>query len=32
VTFNLQDMRHAGGQFGFHAERPGSLLRRIGNE
>jgi putative PIN family toxin of toxin-antitoxin system len=29
ATFNLKDMRDAGGLFGFHAQRPGPLVRRI---
>jgi len=29
ATFNLKDMRDAGALFGFHAQRPGPLLRRI---
>ena len=29
ATFNLKDMRKAGARFGFQAQRPGPLLRRI---
>ena len=29
ATFNLKDMRNAGALFGFEAQRPGILLRRI---
>ncbi len=29
VTFNLRDMRNAGAVFGFQAQRPGLLVRRI---
>jgi hypothetical protein len=29
ATFNLKDMRDAGAQFGFHAQRPGPLVRRM---
>jgi putative PIN family toxin of toxin-antitoxin system len=29
ATFNLKDMRNAGARFGFQAERPGSLIRRM---
>jgi putative PIN family toxin of toxin-antitoxin system len=29
ATFNLKDMRDAGALFGFHAQRPGPLVRRI---
>jgi putative PIN family toxin of toxin-antitoxin system len=29
ATFNLKDMRDAGARFGFHAQRPGPLIRSI---
>ena len=29
ATFNLKDMRQAGARFGFQAQRPGPLVRRI---
>jgi putative PIN family toxin of toxin-antitoxin system len=29
ATFNLKDMRQAGMMFGFQAQRPGPLVRRI---
>jgi hypothetical protein len=29
ATFNLKDMRAAGERFGFRAQRPGPLLRRL---
>ena len=29
ATFNLRDMRDAGARFGFRAERPGPLVRRL---
>ncbi|MDB5359658.1 MAG: twitching motility protein PilT [Rhodospirillales bacterium] len=29
ATFNLKDMRDTGALFGFHAQRPGPLVRRI---
>jgi len=29
ATFNLKDMRNAGALFGFNAQRPGPLVRRI---
>jgi putative PIN family toxin of toxin-antitoxin system len=29
ATFNLKDMRKAGARFGFQAQRPGPLVRRI---
>jgi hypothetical protein len=29
ATFNLKDMRDAGARFGFHAQRPGPLIRSM---
>ena len=29
ATFNLKDMRDAGLRFGFRAQRPGPLVRRL---
>ena len=29
ATFNLKDMRKAGARFGFQAQRPGRLVKRI---
>ncbi|HEY1934162.1 MAG TPA: putative toxin-antitoxin system toxin component, PIN family [Acetobacteraceae bacterium] len=29
ATFNLKDIRDAGAQFGFRAQRPGPLVKRI---
>ena len=29
ATFNLKDMRDTGTRFGFHAQRPAPLVRRI---